>query len=153
MTVGYVAPLKGTMSQPELHLLSARLHSGRRHKADRGELHLPLPAGLCYDERGLIVLDPDAQVHRAVALLFRTFRELGSANAVVRHFQREGVLYPKRAHGGALGGELTWGPLDLQRVLNAVKNPAYAGIYSYGQDRRVGEVVEGGEIRSRIRHT
>jgi DNA invertase Pin-like site-specific DNA recombinase len=145
--------VKGTMSQAELHLLSARLHGGRRHKADRGELHLPLPAGLCYDERGLIALDPDAQVRGAVALLFRTFRELGSANAVVRHFQREGVLYPKRAHGGALGGELSWGPLDLQRVLDAVKNPAYAGIYAYGQDRRVKEVVEGGEIRSRIRHT
>jgi hypothetical protein len=152
MAVGYVAPLKGTMSQAELHFLAARMHGGRRHKADRGELHLPLPVGLCYDGRGLIALDPDAQVHGAVELLFRTFRESGSANAVVKHFRREGVDYPKRAHGGARGGELSWGPLGLQRVLDAVKNPAYAGIYAYGRDRSVREVDEGGEVRSRIRH-
>jgi DNA invertase Pin-like site-specific DNA recombinase len=145
--------LKGTMSQAELHFLAARMHGGRRHKADKGELRLPLPVGLCYDERGLIALDPDAQVRGAVELLFRAFRELGSANAVVKHFRREGVLYPKRAHGGARGAELTWGRLDLQRVLDAVKNPAYAGIYAYGQDRRVKEVDEQGEVRSRIRHT
>jgi Recombinase zinc beta ribbon domain/Recombinase len=141
------------MSQAELHFLAARLHGGRRHKADKGELHLPLPAGLCYDERGRIALDPDAQVRGAVELLFRTFRELGSANAVVKYFQREGILYPKRAHGGARGGELSWGPLDLQRVLDTVKNPAYAGIYAYGQDRCVKEIDEEGEIRTRIRHT
>jgi DNA invertase Pin-like site-specific DNA recombinase len=144
--------LKGTMSQAELHFLAARLHGGRRHKADKGELHVPLPVGLCYDDRGLICLDPDAQVRGAVELLLRSFRELGSANAVVRHFRKASILYPKRAHGGALAGELTWGPLDLQRVLDAVKNPAYAGIYAYGQDRRFKKIVEDGEIRSRIRH-
>ena len=144
--------LKGTMSQAELHFLAARMHGGRRHKADRGELHLPLPVGLCYDGRGLIALDPDAQVRGAVELLFRMFRELGSANAVVKHFRREGVLYPRRAHGGARGGELSWGPLGLQRVLDALKNPAYAGIYAYGRDRLVKEVAAGGDVRSRIRH-
>jgi DNA invertase Pin-like site-specific DNA recombinase len=145
--------LKGTMSQAELHFLSARMHGGRRHKADRGELRLPLPVGLCYDGRGLIALDPDAQVRGAVELLFRTFRELGSANAVVKHFRREGILYPKRAHGGARAGELSWAPLGLQRVLDAVKNPTYAGIYAYGRDRLIKEVVEGGDVRSRIKHT
>ena len=144
--------LKATMSQAELHFLAARLHGGRRHKADRGELRVPLPVGLCYDDHGQVVLDPDAQVRGAVELLFRMFRELGSANAVARHFRRQGILYPKRAHGGALDGELTWGRLDLQRVLDAIKNPAYAGIYAYGQDRRSREVSDGGEVKSRLRH-
>jgi DNA invertase Pin-like site-specific DNA recombinase len=144
--------LKATMSRAELHLLASRLHGGRRHKADRGELRVPLPVGLCYEDSGQVVLDPDAQVRGAVELLFRMFRELGSANAVARHFRRQGILYPRRTHGGATDGELTWGRLDLQRVLDAIKNPAYAGIYAYGQDRRTKEVSDGGEVKSRVRH-
>jgi hypothetical protein len=33
-----------------------RLHQGERQKAARGELRLPLPAGLAYDRTGAIIL-------------------------------------------------------------------------------------------------
>src|SRR6202158_2140384 len=38
--------LSGIMSEAELHQIQIRLHQGERQKAARGELHLPLPAGL-----------------------------------------------------------------------------------------------------------
>jgi DNA invertase Pin-like site-specific DNA recombinase len=37
--------LAGMMSEAELHHLHLRLHAGPRHKAERGALCLPLPAG------------------------------------------------------------------------------------------------------------
>lgn len=143
--------LKGTMSEAELHFMRARLHGGKRHKAEKGELRLPLPVGLCYDDRGQIVLDEDAQVRSTLTLFFRTFREVGSANAVVKQFDRQGLLYPKRAHGGAWNGKLTWGRLALYRALSALKNPAYAGVYAFGRHQCYKEILEDGEVRSRIR--
>lgn len=81
---GLLLGLKGTMAQAELHFLRARLLGGKRNKAEKGELHVPLPVGLCYDAEGHTVLDADAEVRGAVALVFRLFRETGSAYAVVQ---------------------------------------------------------------------
>ena len=41
--------LKGTMSEAELHLISARLRGGLLNQARRGELKMRLPVGLTYD--------------------------------------------------------------------------------------------------------
>ena len=40
--------LSGIMSEAELHQIRIRLHQGERQKAARGELRLPLPAGLIH---------------------------------------------------------------------------------------------------------
>ena len=40
------------MSEAELHVLRTRLRGGSLHKAGKGELRLPLPAGHDYDEPG-----------------------------------------------------------------------------------------------------
>jgi DNA invertase Pin-like site-specific DNA recombinase len=39
------------MSEAELHVLKARLRGGILSKAQRGELKMPLPVGLVYDQR------------------------------------------------------------------------------------------------------
>src|SRR3712207_5304465 len=41
--------LSGLMSEAELHQIRLRLHQGERQKAARGDLRLPLPAGLAHD--------------------------------------------------------------------------------------------------------
>lgn len=58
--------LKGAMSEAELHLLRARLRSAILSLARRGELRLPLPAGLAYGDDGRVRLDPDPQVRDSV---------------------------------------------------------------------------------------
>src|SRR5215469_8179026 len=76
---GLLLGLKGTMAQAELHFLRGRLLGGKLNKAKKGELRFPLPVGFCYDEEGRTILDPDEEVRGAVALVFRLFRETGSA--------------------------------------------------------------------------
>src|SRR5438876_11621298 len=66
--------LKGTMSEAELHVMRARLRGGLLNKARRGELRMPLPMGLVYDQPGQVVLDPDQEVQQAIRLFFATFR-------------------------------------------------------------------------------
>ncbi|HUI89076.1 MAG TPA: recombinase family protein [Anaerolineales bacterium] len=127
--------LKGTLSEAELHFLRARLRGGLLNKARRGELVCPLPVGLTYDECEHVRLDPDQQVQQAVRLLFETFRRTGAAHATVTHFQREGLLFPRRLHTGPQKGELIWGELCLSRVLQILHNPRYAGAFSFGRTR------------------
>ena len=91
------------MSEAELHVLRARLLGGQLNKARRGELWMRPPIGLVYDRRRRLVLDPDAQIQGTVRSLFETFRRTGSAEQVVRHFAREGLLWPRRLYTGAAG--------------------------------------------------
>src|SRR5689334_18550669 len=79
--------LSGIMSEAELHQIKLRLHQGERQKAARGELRVPLPAGLAYGRDGRIGFNPDEEVHARLLHLFAKFRELRSAKAVMRHFQ------------------------------------------------------------------
>jgi DNA invertase Pin-like site-specific DNA recombinase len=146
---GLLLGLKGTMAQAELHFLRARLQGGKLNKAQKGELRFPLPVGLCYDDEGRIVLDPDDEVRGAVQLVFRLFQETGSAYAVVRRFAAEGLRFPKRAYGGAWAGKLIWGRLSHERVLGLIKNPTYAGVYVFGRYQYRKTITPTGEVHKR----
>src|SRR5437870_297326 len=75
--------LKGTMSEAELHVLKARLVGGVLNKAQRGELKMPLPVGLVYDDEDRVVLDADQQIQHSLRALFATFERTGSGWAAV----------------------------------------------------------------------
>jgi len=147
---GLLLGLKGTIAQAELHFLRARLQGGKLNKAKKGELRFPLPVGLCYNEEGRIVLDPDEEVRGAVQLVLRLFRETGSAYGVVHRFGQQGLRFPKRAYGGAWDGKLLWGRLGHSRVLGILKNPSYAGVYVFGRYQSRREITPDGEVRSRL---
>jgi len=136
--------LKGTMSEAELHVLRARLLGGQLNKARRGELWMRPPIGLVIDRAGRLTLDPDAQIQSTVRLLFDTFRRMGSALEVVRHFAREGVLWPRRGRAE----QVVFGPLDHSRVLGILHNPRYAGAFVYGRTRQR-KVIIAGQARFR----
>jgi DNA invertase Pin-like site-specific DNA recombinase len=125
--------LKGTMSEAELHVLKARLLGGILSKAQRGELKVPLPIGLVYDEEDRVVLDPDQQVQKSLRHLFDTFVRTGSAWSTVQAFRREGVKFPRRGQGGA--GEIVWCQLTHGTVLKTLHNPRYAGAFCFGRTR------------------
>src|SRR6266704_2954620 len=147
---GLLLGLKGTMAQAELHFLRARLLGGKLNKAKKGELRFPLPVGFCYDDQGRIILDPDEEVRGAVSLVFRLFRETGSAYGVVHQFTQRGLRFPKRAYGGAWDGKIIWGRLSHSRVLSVLKNPSYAGMYVFGRYQYRREINLDGEIRKRM---
>ncbi len=127
--------LKGTMSEAELHVLRARLRGGIVNKARRGALHVRLPVGLVHDPHGRVDFDPDQQVQACVRLLFDTFLRTGTAHSVVKHFHAHNLLFPRYLTTGARKGEVVWEPIDLWRVLSVLKNPRYAGAYTFGRGR------------------
>ena len=127
--------LKGTMSEAELYILRARLQGGILNKARRAALKLHVPIGFCYTEQDPIVFDPDRQVQETVRLLFRTFRQTGSAFATVRAFAQERIGFPRRRRSGPHQGELVWGELYHHDVLRILHNPCYAGAFMFGRTR------------------
>lgn len=127
--------LKGTMSEAELHILKSRLQGGILNKARRGELEMSPPIGLVYTADARVVLDPDRQIQDTVRLLFDTFRETGSACAVVRRLRGQKILFPRRIRRGIGKGDVLWSLIDHSRVLQILHNPRYAGAFAYGRTR------------------
>jgi len=128
--------LSGIMSEAELHQIKIRLHQGERQKAARGELRLPLPAGLIHTRDGSVTFNPDEEVQERLRLVFAKFRELRSAKAVMRYLRRGNLLLPVRPLHGPAPHDVVWRPADSARVINILKNPAYAGAYVYGRRRQ-----------------
>ena len=147
---GLLLGLKGTMAQAELHFLHARLQGGKLNKAKKGELRFPLPVGFCHDDQSRIILDPDEEVRGAVSLVFRLFREAGTAFAVTQRFAKSQLRFPKRSYGGAWDGKIIWGRLAHSRVLAMLKNPSYAGMYVFGRYQYRREISPEGGIHKRI---
>src|SRR5438132_4718911 len=143
---GLLLGLKGAMAQAEASFFARAPPGWQLNKAKKGELRFPLPVGFCYDEESRIVLDPDEEVQGAVRLVFRLFRETGTAFAVMQRFAESALRFPKRSYGGAWNGKIIWGRLTHRRVLGILKNPSYAGRYVFGryhwrrrsEERRVG---------------
>jgi DNA invertase Pin-like site-specific DNA recombinase len=125
--------LSGIMSEAELHQIRQRLHQGERRKAARGDLRMPLPAGLTDRPGGGIMLNPDAEVQARIHLVFEIFARLGSAKAIVRYLRKAGLALPVRPLRGPAPHAVVWRDANDARVRAILKNPAYAGAYVYGR--------------------
>ncbi len=125
--------LKGLIAELELHTLRSRLTAGLLNKAERGELAQILPVGLARDPLGRVSKHPDQEVQHRLALVFATFLRVKSAGRVVRDFNEQDLLLPRRGHFG----DLVWRRPTVPAVLSVLKNPAYAGAFVYGRTRFV----------------
>jgi DNA invertase Pin-like site-specific DNA recombinase len=143
--------LSGIMSEAELHQIRMRLHQGERQKAARGELRLPLPAGLVYDRTGAIILNPDEEVQARLHLVFAKFRELQSARGVMRFLRVGGLPLPVRPLLGPSPHEVIWREADSARVRDILHNPAYAGAYVYGRRQKDPSRSRPGSMRGTIK--
>jgi DNA invertase Pin-like site-specific DNA recombinase len=126
--------LKGTMSEAELHILKARMIGGMLNKAQRGELKMPLPIGLVYDDDDRVELDPDQQIQQALRVFFATFARTGSAWKTMQAFNAQGLKFPRRGHAG--GGEIVWQVMTHRLAVQTLHNPRYAGVYCFGRRRQ-----------------
>lgn len=127
--------LSGIMSEAELHQIQVRLHQGERQKAARGELRMPLPAGLVHAASGAIVLNPDQEIQERLRHVFAEFRRLQSAKAVAVALRRADLAVPVRPVVGPAPQQVVWREVNSSRVLQILKNPAYAGAYVYGRTK------------------
>ena len=140
--------LKGTMSEAELHLLQGRLLAGVRHKAQKGELRVPLPVGYDYDAEDKVVLCRDEAEREAVATIFRRFEELGSARQVLLSLLQDGLDLPRRRPKG----RVEWARPTLASVYNVLTNPCFAGAFAFGRSRTVREIgPEGARVTRKRR--
>jgi len=129
--------LKGTISEAELHLIKGRLTAGIRHKAAKGELRIPLPAGYDHAPDDRIVMSADEAVREAVGAVFARFVELCSVRQVALALRDQGLLLPRRRGQGGV----EWAQATCGAVLGILTNPAYAGAYAFGRrqaQRRIG---------------
>lgn len=123
--------LKGAISEFELQGIRDRLDGGRRNKALRGELIMPLPIGFVYTDTKEVVLDPDQSICEAIHLVFKTFRRVGSVTQTVNWFQKQGLRLPGRRPYPR--GEVYWSLPRIDRIRRVLRSPRYAGCYAYGR--------------------
>jgi hypothetical protein len=123
--------LKGLISELELHTIRARLTAGILSKAQRGELALPLPVGLVRDPLKRVLKHPDQEIQGRIDLVFATFLRLGSVGQVVRRFNDDKLLLPRKD----CFGDIHWLPPTIASVTSLLQNPAYAGVFVYGRTR------------------
>jgi DNA invertase Pin-like site-specific DNA recombinase len=125
--------LKVQISELELHTIKTRLMVGLLNKAERGELALMLPVGLSRDTLGRVIKRPDREVQDRIELVFATFLRARSLAKVVRSFNDQNLLLPRRtAFNDAVSRRPT-----VSSVGAIIKNPAYAGSFVYGRTRMV----------------
>ncbi|CAN7676876.1 recombinase family protein [Paraburkholderia terricola] len=134
--------LKGSMSEYELSLLRERGIAARDAKAARGELRFSLPPGYCWNELGKIELDPDERVTETIRLVFRRFRELGSARQVFLWAKLEKLQLPVLRQS-AVGNRIAWQSPAYHNVIKLLQHPVYAGAYVFGRKSSETHVVDG----------
>ena len=67
----------------------------------------------------------------------------------VKHFRKEGLLFPRRLRKGSRKGELVWGELEHSRALQLLHNPRYAGAFFFGRTR-TRKRVDGGTFQEKL---
>jgi DNA invertase Pin-like site-specific DNA recombinase len=137
--------LKGTMSEFELGLLRQRARQAFEQKVQRGHALWELPVGFVRTEDHRIEKTPDLEVQRAIAGVFKKFVELGSARQTTLWYWDEELLLPQIVPGTA-GREIVWRRPSGHRVNQILKNPCYAGAFTYGRTA-VQTVVREGRVR------
>jgi DNA invertase Pin-like site-specific DNA recombinase len=125
--------LKAMMSEVELLTMHNRLHRGRLHKAQRGELFHSAPIGYHKLPSGQVVLEPDEQARAVVQLVLDKFDELGTQWAVFRYLLRHNIRLGRRRQKGPQAGELQWVRPTYMRLSPILRHPLYAGAYVYGR--------------------
>ena len=125
--------LKGQISELELHILRGRLTEGLLNKARRGELALQLPTGLVRLPSGEVIKHPDREVQSRLRLVFETYEEKRSLAKVVQFFHQQNLQMPRRDQFG----DIHWKRPTVASIVSTLKNPAYAGAFSYGRSRTV----------------
>ena len=142
--------LKGTMSEYELSLLRQRGLAARDSKAKRGELRFALPPGYCWDELGRIEMDPDERIVEAIRVVFRKFRELGSARQVMLWAKQSELKLPVYQQS-RMGHRIEWRSTSYHRVLSFLQHPVYAGAYVFGRTSQRTR-IEDGRARKSVGH-
>src|SRR5438477_4259781 len=145
--------MKGTISEMEVASFRERAHAALLQKAKRGALVQRVAIGYVKGADERIEKDPDARVRVAIDLIFRKFAELGSARQVYFWLDRQQIQLPI-ARGPEDAREIIRQPARYHAVHSVLKNPIYAGAYTYGRSKTTTRLEAGRKrvVRQRQRH-
>ncbi len=85
------------------------------------------------DAQGVVHKDPNREVQARIELVFQTFVQVRSACKVLRTFNEQELLLPRRDRFG----DIIWRKPSVAAILSLLKNPAYAGTFVYGRTRTI----------------
>jgi len=134
--------LKGTMSEFELGLLRQRAREAFERKVAGGHAMWEMPVGLVRNEEDRIEKIADRQVQAAIQGVFAKFRELGSARQTTLWYRDEKIPLPQVVPA-TRGQEVKWRLPRGHRILQILKNPAYAGALAYGRTESKTSIEDG----------
>ncbi len=130
------------MSEYELTLMRQRGLAARDAKASRGELKFTLPPGFCWSEANRIEIDPDEHVAETIRLVFRKFRELGSARQVFLWARDADIRLPV-VRINLRSCKIFWRQPAYHSVMQTLRSSIYAGAYAFGRRGNRTSVVDG----------
>jgi len=139
--------MKGTISEMEVASFRERAHAALLQKAQRGALVRRVAIGYVKGPDDRMEKDPDVRVRTTIDLIFRKFAELGSARQVYFWLDQQQIQLPI-ARGAAEAREIVWQPARYHAVHSVLKNPIYAGAYTYGRSKTMTR-LEAGQKRVR----
>ena len=84
------------MSEAELHVIKQRMLAGKRAKAERGELGMPLPMGYTRRLSGEVIKDPDEQAQATIELVFEQFERALATRYLETRLQCEHLAHRDR---------------------------------------------------------
>ena len=137
--------MKGTLSEMELSTFRQRSQAALRLKAERGELFTIVGIGYIRTEKDGIEKDPDQRIRNAIELVFKKFRELGSARQVWLWFQDEKLELPALAYSSE-HRSVVWKTPGYTSVLEILTHPVYSGAYSHGRTETQVRIENGRKI-------
>jgi len=147
-----ILTIKGFMGGFELHQLQQRMQTARLNKCRRGEWIGQPPKGYVVGPDGKLRFDPDEQVQDTVRLVLEQFAVLGSISALMRYLRQHRIQLPFRSASGPEQGQLQWHTPHRETLRLLVRNPAYAGAYTWGRyDTDPRRVQEGRRGSGRVR--
>jgi DNA invertase Pin-like site-specific DNA recombinase len=125
--------LKGAMSDAELPVLTQRMMAGKRAKAARGALGMPVPRGYGRRPSGEVMQEPDEQAQAVIARIVDQGARVGTIHAVFRSLVQHPIRVPQRVRCGPRKGELVWRRPQRTTLRNLLHPPIYAGAYTDGR--------------------
>lgn len=131
--------MKGTMSEYELGIFRQRAQAAILEKAKRGEYFTHLPAGYKKTAKNRYDMDPDKRIQDALIMVFKKFRELGSASQLVSFFRTEKIEIPCRSGNK----KIVWKLPTSSTILKILKNPIYTGAYVHGKSQTETHFIDG----------
>jgi len=134
--------VKGTLSELEIGLFRARSQAAVREKAKRGEYYGIVAVGYRKTRSGQLEKEADIRVQSSLEFIFQKFSEIGSARQLVRWLREEQIKIPRKETISD-DGAIVWHLPTQASITEILKNPVYAGAYTYGRSKRKTVLADG----------